>query len=81
MPCLSPPVKIVRLQSFATVEGAVYDRASSAVNGLRGSPIGRGIPAYLGNEAELAGVLGHEIGHVTEHSDQFIHTLYACAFF
>jgi predicted Zn-dependent protease len=25
----------------------------------------RGILAYLGNEAELAGVLGHEIGHVT----------------
>src|SRR5688572_16517624 len=25
----------------------------------------RGIMAYLGNEAELAGVLGHEIGHVT----------------
>ena len=25
----------------------------------------RGILAYLGNEAELAGVMGHEIGHVT----------------
>ena len=25
----------------------------------------RGIMAYLGNEAELAGVLGHEIGHIT----------------
>ena len=25
----------------------------------------RGILATLGNEAELAGVLGHEIGHVT----------------
>jgi predicted Zn-dependent protease len=25
----------------------------------------RGILAYLGNEAELAGVVGHEIGHVT----------------
>jgi predicted Zn-dependent protease len=25
----------------------------------------RGILSYLGNEAELAGVLGHEIGHVT----------------
>ena len=25
----------------------------------------RGIMAYLGDEAELAGVLGHEIGHVT----------------
>jgi predicted Zn-dependent protease len=27
--------------------------------------ITRGILAYLGNEAELAGVMGHEIGHVT----------------
>jgi predicted Zn-dependent protease len=27
--------------------------------------ITRGILAYLGNEAELAGVVGHEIGHVT----------------
>ena len=27
--------------------------------------ITRGIMAYLGSEAELAGVLGHEIGHVT----------------
>ncbi|MFB3058963.1 MAG: M48 family metalloprotease, partial [Gammaproteobacteria bacterium] len=27
--------------------------------------ITRGIMAYLDNEAELAGVLGHEIGHVT----------------
>ncbi len=26
----------------------------------------RGILAYLGSEAELAGVMGHEIGHVTE---------------
>ncbi len=25
----------------------------------------RGILAYLGNEAELAGVMGHEVGHVT----------------
>jgi predicted Zn-dependent protease len=25
----------------------------------------RGVLAYLGNEAELAGVMGHEIGHVT----------------
>jgi predicted Zn-dependent protease len=33
----------------------------------------RGILAYLGNEAELAGVLGHEIGHVTaRHSVQQI---------
>jgi len=31
----------------------------------------RGIMAYLGDEAELAGVLGHEIGHVTaRHSVQ-----------
>ena len=29
----------------------------------------RGILAYLGSEAELAGVMGHEIGHVTaQHS-------------
>ena len=27
----------------------------------------RGIMAYLGDEAELAGVMGHEIGHVTAH--------------
>jgi predicted Zn-dependent protease len=27
--------------------------------------ITRGILAYLGNEAELAGVMGHEVGHVT----------------
>ena len=27
----------------------------------------RGILAYLANEAELAGVLGHEIAHITEH--------------
>src|SRR5262245_25682813 len=27
--------------------------------------ITRGIMAYLGSEAELAGVVGHEIGHVT----------------
>jgi len=27
--------------------------------------ISRGLMAYLGSEAELAGVLGHEIGHVT----------------
>ena len=27
----------------------------------------RGIMAFLGDEADLAGVLGHEIGHVTAH--------------
>ena len=33
----------------------------------------RGIMAYLNNEAELAGVLGHEIGHITaRHSAQQI---------
>src|SRR2546425_11902803 len=33
----------------------------------------RGILAYLGNEAEMAGVMGHEIGHVTaRHSVQQI---------
>ncbi|MDO8314014.1 MAG: M48 family metalloprotease [Rugosibacter sp.] len=33
--------------------------------------ITRGILAYLGDEAELAGVLGHEIGHVTaRHASQ-----------
>jgi len=29
--------------------------------------INRGLLAYLENEAELAGVLGHEIGHITGH--------------
>ena len=39
------------INAFATPGGYVY--------------INRGLLAYLDNEAELAGVLGHEIGHVT----------------
>lgn len=39
------------INAFATPGGFIY--------------INRGLLAYLDNEAELAGVLGHEIGHVT----------------
>ena len=39
------------INAFAVPGGYVY--------------ITRGILAYLGDEAELAGVLGHEIGHIT----------------
>jgi len=39
------------INAFATPGGYIY--------------INRGLIAYLDNEAELAGVLGHEIGHVT----------------
>ncbi len=39
------------INAFAVPGGYVY--------------ITRGILAYLNNEAELAGVIGHEIGHVT----------------
>ncbi len=39
------------INAFATPGGYVY--------------VNRGLLAYLDNEAELAGVLGHEIGHVT----------------
>jgi predicted Zn-dependent protease len=45
--------------------------------------ITRGIMAYLGSEAELAGVLGHEIGHVTarhsvrQQSSQFASGLFS----
>ena len=45
------------INAFAVPGGFVY--------------ITRGILAYLNNEAELAGVVGHEIGHVTaRHSAQ-----------
>lgn len=39
------------INAFATPGGYVY--------------MTRGLMAYLGSEAELAGVLGHEIGHIT----------------
>ena len=40
------------INAFALPGGAIY--------------VNRGLLAYLDNEAELAGVLAHEIGHVTE---------------
>jgi predicted Zn-dependent protease len=41
------------INAFALPDGHIY--------------VNRGLMAYLDNEAELAGVLGHEIGHVTEY--------------
>src|SRR5918995_1182751 len=50
-------VDVPAINAFALPGGYIY--------------ITRGILAYLDNEAQLAGVLGHEIGHVTaRHSAQ-----------
>ncbi|HEX2458956.1 MAG TPA: M48 family metalloprotease, partial [Vicinamibacterales bacterium] len=50
-------VDVPAVNAFAVPGGAIY--------------ITRGIMPFLDNEAELAGVLGHEIGHVTaRHSAQ-----------
>src|SRR5438034_2746379 len=61
--------KLVRVSHRPNLEGHFTVVDSPVVNAFA-IPGGyvyltRGILAYLGNEAELAGVMGHEIGHVT----------------
>ena len=61
--------RLVRVSHRPTLEWHFTLVDSSVVNAFA-IPGGyvyltRGILAYLGNEAELAGVMGHEIGHVT----------------